>query len=248
MIDDYGVKVGDVVRFVHGKNKRNVAFTIMGKVILCKHHIPIGFARIKKLEVRDKYYLVTAEHIAYDLYPEISYSEFFDAIKVHSYEIGFDREFHDDNGNVQHQIFAYHPEYKTCIIAETYTLSKDDEYHFDRIQIYMPMANIKDFTRTSLFLSGGSNIVTLDAIRLKYNHHIRVLDYVSTYMNDIVILNHGLIKWPNDRPSFITHADYPNSTEEFCDIFYSRLALVSDDALKIFEGCDFMEEYRKRGN
>ena len=70
------IEVGSEVCFFEGKKEKPVAYTALGKVILCKHKIPLGYARVTSVEEREKYYLVTAEHIVRDLYSGIDYNDF----------------------------------------------------------------------------------------------------------------------------------------------------------------------------
>lgn len=62
------LKVGDIVCFFEGKDSRNISHDEDGRVILCIHHIPLGYAKIKKIiSVRERVVLVKAEHTVKDI-------------------------------------------------------------------------------------------------------------------------------------------------------------------------------------
>lgn len=128
------VKVGDVINFVEGKKNRQVSFfTNPGKVIICKHKIPIGYAEILSVEEKDKCFLVTAKHTIKDIYYNITYDDFIKTISLFGYRIGFDREFTGDDGMQEHQIFAYNLKTKVVIVAETF-----NQNAFNNIEVYLP--------------------------------------------------------------------------------------------------------------
>lgn len=255
MTDYYSVEPGDIVRFVKGKKNRNVSYTLTGKVILCKHQIQIGYAKIKTVENNEKYFLVTAEHVVHDLYPEISYEEFLEVIEKHGYKIGFDRRFkrrklsENDISTNEHQVFAYNSTISTCIVATTVTI-EGDEQHFNYINIYLPFATISDFRRNHLFNNGNSVMVVLDAVRTTYSLLLYPLDYIKTYMENRVLRKFdGHIPWHKDeRPSFICYDDNISSENEYLDLFYERMALATNDALEMFKGCDFIKKLESRRN
>ena len=103
--------------FIKGRNERPVGYTTLGKVILCKNDITLGYVKVKSVEEREKVILVEAENILYDYYKEMGYKEFLKLLSIFNFKIGYDLPFvysyykeKDENENViygnknEHQI------------------------------------------------------------------------------------------------------------------------------------------------
>lgn len=242
------IEVNSEVCFFEGKNNKNVAYDAYNKVILCKHKIPIGYARIKTVEEKDNFYLVTAEHITKDLYSDISYEEFLKVLPLHGYKIGFDRIFkHEADGDTidEHQIFAYNPKNKAVIVGETFHWDKNDTRNsFNDIKIYLPGVNCFDVSRSRMFDKGSSNISVFDAGSTSYGE----CDILAR-MNNLVE-NYGG-NWPIDEYPCLWTYEQDDNVEYDKDGNWilgtwslQRLKLADPECLKIFEGCTWLDQIK----
>lgn len=252
-MEKYGIEVGSEICFFEGKKGNPVAHTVLGKVILCKHKMPLGYARVTSVEEREKYYLVTAEHIVRDLYSGINYEEFIQVLPLQGYKIGFDRTFDHDMDEqgimAEHQIFAYNLQNRVVIVAETFTWEKGGRVGFNSIKIYLP--GISVFTgyrkRTRLFRSGGASITQLDAGSTSYNQ-----DGILEYVNDLMEREGHGNTWPADEyPSMWTYADDDLEYNEDGEwtlgkTTLKRLNLAPRECLYIFAGCNWLKDLEEK--
>lgn len=242
------VEVGHEVCFFEGKDERPVTYDILGKVILCKHPISIGYAKLTSVEERDKCYLVTAEHVARDIYSGITYEEFLQVLPLHGFKLGFDRTFvHDTFDNItvdEHQVFAYNPKNRAVIVGETFTFPCEDsmEVVFNSLRTHLPGVSCFLFQRNRMFHCGGRGITVLDAGSTSRNE-FGILEYTNMVMS-----KYGG-RWPKDEyPSLWTYekSDNKELDEEGNWILgkwsLQRLKLADPECLKIFEGCDWLKE------
>lgn len=243
------LKIGNIVRFIEGKNDKSVAYTDYGKVILCDHKIKSGFAKIESVLDKGNCFIVTAKHVLKDLYPEIDYDDFIETISLFDYKIGFDRVFISSYTKFEeHQIFAYNLNSKVCITAETITLS--DKCKLNSIYIYLPSKSIFDFSIRDRNISyGGINLTVLTASHRAFN----ALEYTDNIMKNVKE-KRGDIKWPKDKyPSLATYEDRLSDEEYECGVSLTKKCLQrlkldnSKGYLEIFEGCDFLK-YLKEGS
>lgn len=255
MVNNYKVNVGDIIFFIEGKDKRSISHTKNGKVILCKHKIPVGYAEVKTIEDRDRCIIVTAEHTVKDLYSQITYEDFLKVLPLFGYKIGFDRTFINNLENkdfIEHQIFAYNLENKVCIVAETFTgkIFESDKTvvrQFNKINIYLPSKSIFDFRYRNILVSQGNDQMTvLNVIDSGYKEN-NVLEQVQ-YIMCKVKERKGKITWPqNENPKMWTYMD--DTTDEhgnwiLNDSTIGRLKLAPKECLQIFEGCSFLDKIK----
>lgn len=203
------VEVGDEICFFEGKNDKPVAYVWTGKVILCKHKIPLGYARVKSVEDRGKFFLITAEHIVKDVYSYIDYEDFMKALPLHGFKIGYDKTFeanHFDEGvKTEHDIFAYNLQNHVVIVANTFT--SGDRMIFNSIDVYCPGLNWANYHRNKLFSSGSGTICNFNLV-----HGYRLeglLDWVNKQMEGVTAV------WPEkEYPSMWTYEEHESYDEE----------------------------------
>lgn len=49
------INVGDEICFFEGKGDKPVAYGTYGKVVLCKHKVPLGYARVLTVEEKENF-------------------------------------------------------------------------------------------------------------------------------------------------------------------------------------------------
>lgn len=233
------IEIGTEVIFKIGRGDKPVAFSIYGKAILCKHKIPLGYAKIKTFEDKGRYYLVTAEHIIKDLYEGITYEEFIKVLPLHGYKVGFDRLLKDSENRTLHQIYAYHPDLKVCIICNTLDIEFGVKNHSEASQMcaikaYLPNVGFGDLNRYSRYdvyaQSSGMAIINGSS------------SSVSSLLKSIYDTMHewSNIKWPiREYPDLITiYDDYTDDSQfDTVSIFAQNIeACKFDEAFSIFKG------------
>lgn len=239
------IQVGSEICFFEGKDNKLVARDLYGKVILCKHKIPFGYAKVLSVEEREKYYLVTAEHIIKDIYSGINYEEFLQVLPLHGFKLGFDRIFdHEMDGITleEHQVFAYHPENKSVLVGETFKWEENSRMTFNSLRIYLPGASCVSFQRNRMFYSGSNQISVLD-VGSTSRGEIGVLAYV----NDMMSRFGG--DWPEiEYPNLWTYEKSDNKEHDEDGNWIlgkwslQRLKLADPECLKIFKGCKWLKE------
>lgn len=152
--------VGDIVLFKEttrtlksGKKvKSSIAYDDNGIVVFCKHPIKNVYARVKSIEDRGNYYLVTAENIVYDLYRNMPYNELLKVLDYQGYKIGFT---YDNIGGKF--IFAYHPLNNSCLQISSW------ENTLSEIKMYCPGVRGNDISvkHKYFYASGGNYVVFL---------------------------------------------------------------------------------------
>lgn len=244
----YEVKlnVGDEVVFFEGRNSKPVAYH-EGKVVLCKHKIPFGYAKIKKVEDRGRYFLVTADHIVRDVYTGINYEDFMAVLPLHGFKVGFDKTFahhrNDDSVTMEHQIFAYNPHNNVVIVAETFTWEEDERAErmkFNSINVYCPQINAFQASRCNLFSHGCGNMTVYDLERGYSNSDL--LSWINQIMENI---DNPI--WPaKEYPSLWTYEDNDCTDENGnWDLGTKNLKKLLDapkEALNCFKGCNWVND------
>ena len=233
--------VGDEVVFFEGKKNKPVAYMWDGKVILCKHKIPLGYAKILTVEDKERYYLVTAEHIVKDVYSEIDYDDFIRVLPLHGFKLGYDKTFqanHWDEGiKTEHQIFAYNPENKVVIVANTFTTRGRQK--FNTIETYCPGLNIFNYNRNKT-VSHGSSLLTVFDLERGYSLS-DLLAWVSKQMDGVDSV------WPkNEYPSLWTYEDKGSYDDNGnWNLGKSNLKKLLDAPIEVlnvvFKGCNWAE-------
>lgn len=188
------INVGDEVVFFEGKNDRPVAYCWSGKVILCRHKIPLGYARVTSVQDKGRYFLVEAEHIVDDLYTGILYDEFIQVLPLHGYKIGFDRIFKNNEVTVvhdEHQILAYNKEIGTIIVAETCGAFHDGT--MNTINVYCPNVSLTDVMRSRYFSHGGGLMTVLDLASYRFHNDAGLLKKVEN------LVGADGARWPDDQ-------------------------------------------------
>lgn len=241
---NYDLKVGDDVVFFEGRRGRSIAYSPSGKVVLCNHPIELGFAKIKIVEERDRFYLVTADHIVKDVYKDIVYEEFMEVLKLFNYKVGLDTLFTGMNGTDEHFIYAYNLEFNTIIVAETFTRSYEDKLRFNSIKVYLPGVSCRDFIRSSVFSSGSESYVMLD-LAFAQTRTSSYLEMVKKCMSRV-----ELRRYPKDFYPILW--DYTESiglnnegTTNLGKRCLNKLLLVPE-SLQIFEGCSWLPELKEK--
>lgn len=240
------IEIGSVVCFFEGKNNRPVAYTYMGKVILCKNKISLGYAKINSLEDKDNYFLVTAEHIVKDVYSGIDYDDFIAVLPLHGYKIGFDLTFEnnhcDGEMTQEHQIYAYNLKNNVVIVAETFTWEKGMRIGFNSIDVYCPQVNILDFIHCGYAECGNGNITVFNLTRRSNRHDL--LEWINEIMEDI-----ENPVWPvNEYPHLWTYADNETTDENgnwnLGERHLQKL-LNAPESFQIFKGCKYIEKIKR---
>lgn len=199
------LKVNDTVIFKKGYNEKMIAYTTEGKIIICKHHIPSGYAIIKTIEDKGNCFIVTAEHIIKDYYYDINYEEFLQVLPLHGFKIGYDIPFHYDSMNTdERQIFAYNLDNHCVIVAETI----DNKSCFNSIELYCPNIDDKDVQFKVKGLSIGSSKMCI--FNLVNSFESGSLEYFNNYMKSIKE-NHG-IEW--DENEYVRLYHYVDADDE----------------------------------
>lgn len=238
-IDTYNeVQVGDEIVFFEGKNEKPVAYCEFGKVILCRHKIPLGYARVTSVEDKGRYFLVTAEHIVKDLYAGILYDDFIKALPVQGYEIGFDRIFKNESGGEiydEHQILAYNKEIGTVIVAETFSAWGDRR--MNSIYVSCPNMDIGSVMKNRYFHSGGGYMATLNLAHNTGN------DYDLLKMVEHLVGCDGA-RWPDNAHLYLwTYADKETSLNgERLSLWESTICRIyaAPELMNMLRNCDFM--------
>lgn len=242
------VNVGDEICFFEGKNENPVAYTWMGKVILCKHKIPLGYARVKTVEDRGRFFLVTAEHIVKDVYSEIDYEDFIKVLPLHGFKIGYDKPFQvewkGEEPKTEHQIFAYNLTNHVVIVADSFTLP-NGRMKFNSIDTYCPGLGFHKYHRNRHFSSGSRDITRFN---LEYGFGCKdLLSWVNQQMEGITAV------WPkNDYPMLWNYAEARDDEtvkyDENGDYVFGKLCLrkLLDAPVevleKVFDGCEWAKE------
>ena len=232
------VEVGDEICFFEGKNNKPVAYIWTGKVILCKHKIPLGYARVKSVEDRGKFFLVTAEHIVKDVYSGIDYEDFLKVLPLHGFKIGYDKTFeadHFDEGvKIEHQVFAYNLQNRVVIVANTFT-RENGRMKFNSINTYCPNLGFFKYHRNVHFSNGSADMCCFD---LEYGfNHKDLLDWVNKQMEDVIAV------WPeNDYPSMWDYAQHESFDKDghwnLGEVNLRKLLDAPMEVLKVvFNGC-----------
>lgn len=235
--------VGDEVVFFEGKNNKPVAYTWFGKVILCKHKIPLGYAKVLTVEDKGNCYLITAEHTVKDVYSGIDYDDFLQALAPHGFVLGFDKIFEADHYGegikTEHQIFAFNPKNKVVIVANSFTTGGRQK--FNTIEAYCPGLNIFAYhnSRNSL-VSHGSALLTVFDLERGYGHS-DLLVWVNKQMEGVDST------WPSkEYPSLWTYEDHESYDENGeWNLGKKNLKKLLDapaSALLIFEGCNWLND------
>lgn len=230
--------VGTDICFFVGKKNRPVAFMPSGKVILCRHKISIGYAKVTSVEEKSNYFLVDAEHIAKDVYTGIDYEDFMAVLPMHGFKVGFDRKFINPHwGNEEHQIYAYNMDNYVIIVAETFSWEGKGRTEFNRIQVYCPQLPYRIVHRCR-FATIGFSDMTVFNLAVADNQKCDLLSWINGLMKD------RLKKWPvNESPSFWTYAD--DADDELSDEDDNTIVRILEaplESMEIFKGCKFLEE------
>ena len=235
------IKIGDEIIFFEGRDGKNVAYNPFGKVILCVHDIPLGYAKVKKVVAeKERVILVKAQHIIRDLYSGITYDDFIKVLPKFDYKIGFDREFKNTLGYVntmEHHIYAYNMDSGVVINACTITSDLSHKQCFDEISVYLPNVSAYDYTKHIGFKSGISNLTVFD-FACTY-HYYDILQDIDNILDILWLNDHTNINryWPSDRvPSITTYMD------DFPDIENTAAERLKEapESLKLFKNCDFL--------
>ena len=177
------MKKGTEVIFKEGKNNRPVAFTEEGKVILCKHKIPLGYAKVKTVEDKGTYFLVTADHIdPKDYYYGINYEEFLKVLPLYGFKVGYDIPFKSPYGEYdERQILAYNLDNHCIIVAETF----DNKDCFNSINLYCPNLSCFEFYSHMEGFTHGSGALSVFNISFrKCDNTFSVFDRVMKQIKD----------------------------------------------------------------
>jgi len=239
------LEVGTNVCFFEGKKDRPVAYTDIGKVILCKHRIPLGYAKIKSVEDKGNYFLVMADHIVKDIYSGIDYDDFIAVLPLHGFKIGFDRTFihryNSGNEIQEHQIYAYNLKNNVVIVAETFKWEDSNRVGFNAIDVYCPQVSVFNFNRCGYVELGSKNMTVFNLVR--QNNGYDLLKWINNIMKDI-----KNPFWPeDDYPSLWTYEDTEITDENGnWNLGERHLAKLLDapESFKIFKGCKFLEKIK----
>lgn len=248
--DDFEkVTVGEVVCFFEGKNNKPVAYTPFGKVILCKHRIPLGYAIVKSVEDRGNYFLVTADHTIADIYSGINYEELLEVLPKFGFKIGYDTTFENNHyKHLEHQIFAYNLEYNVCIVAATFRNSDSDRFGFGSIDVYCPNLKFLEVS-SNRFYSHGSGIFTVFDFAIAHSQK-DLLQWLLDLMSDIK--KERGVEWPENETIDLWNYSDSNYNEngewDLWDKTINRVLMADSECLQIFKNSErFREAMRKEG-
>ncbi len=238
------LNVGDEVVFFEGRNNKPVAYWD-GKVVLCKHKIPLGYAKVKSVEDKGRCFVVTADHIVKDVYSGIDYEDFLAVLPLHGFKIGFDRPFNHQRNDgsiaVEHQIFAYNEQNKCVIVAETFTWEWTTRIGFNAIDVYCPQLNVFRYNRCGLISNGSGNMTVFNLVQV--NNHCGLLNWVNSQMEDIENPH-----WPEkEYPSLWNYEDSNDCYDENGEWNLGKKNLkklldAPKEALLVFSGCNWLNE------
>lgn len=237
------VERNDIILFTQGRDGKPVAYDSTGKVILCKHAIDIGYARVTSVEERSNVFLITAEpEYGYDYYEDIEYAEFKEVLKRFGFKIGFERPFkyqfnESEPARNETQLFAYNTTNNCVIVAVTYR-----GFHFNGIDLYCPGIRAIDNLKLIGFSFGCDNITGFDLCCVRGQ---ATKNLISRYMSRV---EHDQIEngkeWPiSVMPSTWTYADNEIDFRDEDDNWalgkntLSRLAAAPKEATDIFKNC-----------
>ncbi len=240
------LKTNDIILFVHGKDKKPVAYSNTGKVILCKHRISYGWAHVISVEERANVYLVKAISIIWDYHPEMNYSEFMELLPRLGFKIGFDIPFVynsvlliGSNSNPiyahknEHEIFAYNLANNMAIVATTW----DNGKLFNSIEVYCPGI---DGTSSLNKCRGSHNMAIFDITLSKINSPLK---YCISMVEDVRQGNEG-IEWSKSNSiSLWNYADADNlsNSENLWNTTIDRILLAPAEVDEIFKNCERMK-------
>lgn len=223
------------VCFFGKRGKHPVAYTKDGRLVLCKHEIQPGYAKVAKIEEKGLCLLVEAEHIVKDVYSGIDYRDFLAVLPLHGYTIGFDRGFTNPCwGNEERQIYAYKMETGVVIVAETLTMHGRGWQQMGSIEVYCPQVSVLEQGKPDCVLIGNTEMTVLELTREKYATGL--LERIDGLMK-----SRKSKRWPvNMFPNLWTVADIDNPKRGKS---LERL-LAAPESLGIFEGCNFLGELK----
>jgi len=216
-----------------------------GKVILCQYKIPLGYAKIKSVEDRGNYFLVTAEHIVKDVYTGIDYDDFIKVLPLHGFNIGFDQifthKYTDDEETQEHQIYAYNLKNNVIIIAKTFTWKGDTRKGFNSINVYCPQVSVFNFSHCGCISHGTNTMTVFDLVR--GSGDVDLLQWINSIMEGV----ENPIWSEDDYPILWTYEDNDTTDEKgnwhLGKKHFQRL-LEAPESLKIFNGYKFLKELK----
>lgn len=231
------IKIGDEIIFFEGRDGKNVAYNPFGKVILCVHDIPLGYAKVKKVVAeKERVILVKAQHIIRDLYSGITYDDFIKVLPKFSYKIGFDREFKNTLGGVdtmEHHIYAYNMNTGAIINACTITSDLSHKQCFDEISVYLPNVPAHNNIRHHGYVRGGQDLTVFDFANSYHRY-----DILKDIDNILYLVDHSFIDRYWSRLRNVTLTTY---MDDFLDREYSNVRLkLAPESLKLFKNCEFL--------
>lgn len=227
----------DIVLFKPGKYNKPVGYTIGGKVILCRHNIKLGYAKISRIEDKGKFILVDATHIIKDIYPTISVYEFTKTLPMHGYKVGFDRRFNDPSTNtIEHLIFAYNLNNYSIIVAKTRT--KQCKQQFRSIMVYCPGIPHNYLYNILSMVKYGDRVMSVyDLTKMNKFHDGYPLEYITS----VILPTHNKF-WPGSWfPDLSISSNVVDDVRRQDNWYRTMIEFVRDsECLKIFENCDFV--------
>lgn len=231
------IKIGDEIIFFEGRDGKNVAYNPFGKVILCVHDIPLGYAKVKKVVAeKERVILVRAQHIIRDLYSGITYDDFIKVLPKFDYKIGFDREFENTLGGVdtmEHHIYAYNMNTGVIINACTITSDLSHKQCFDEISVYLPNVSAYNNIRHHGYVRGGQDLTVFDFANSYHRY-----DILKDIDNILYLVDHSFIDryWSHLRNVTLT-----TYMDDCLDREYSNARLkLAPESLKLFKNCEFL--------
>lgn len=196
----YTIEVGDVIRLSRSnKTGKFVSYEETGKIILIKNqdNLKAGFARVTKvLTVKDKYTLVCAENVVYDVYTEeggISYTELCTVLE----NLGFVKEYQTaiDSDNV----FDVWARLETGELVTLETWNKHGCRGFNTINLYIPTGNNTIFRvhRDTGISHGNYYVCCFNALHCKMDFPLHYLLSLSSQSRD----------WHGESPALWHYGD-----------------------------------------
>lgn len=239
------LKVGSIVLFhLDPDRDQPVAYTNDGKSIMCRYIIPPRFAKITEIITENVFSItVDAKSVLCDIFMGMGLNKFLKVVNHFGYRLGLDRCINSQKyGTVQHQLLAYHPKYKTVIVART-----DGVNNFPRrcllnfCEIYIPAGG-----HTTVHDKQTPVCERIEVLRDPEEAYVRYkmkpLHMVAKMQEDIEKSMESIddISWKDMLPpKLVLNADrvtsYSRRTPD--EITADIIAMAHPDCIKIFEGC-----------
>ena len=177
------------------KNKRLVAFTEYGKVILAENEKELhpGFAKIVSFQDKGRCFVARMENVPYDFYIEygengtvaIPYDEFKEVLE----SLGFKHEYREKIN--EENFFDVWANLNSGVLITIETWNKDGERGYNSVKCYVPTNGLFTMRESTGFSSGSSSLTCFNIV-----HNTR--DFP---LHGCLAFNNGSMNWGGNHPA-----------------------------------------------